>query len=185
MNKVAVGYERRGKFFGTQEDKVVVTGNPIRPEIMLATREEGVRALGLDGGKLRCWSPAEAGAPAASIRRWSMFTAILPDRSDMQILHVTGQSEYNNIVGLLQAGGIDIAKTGNIIIMPYLYNMPQALAAADMAVFRAGAVGLAELTARGIPAILFLTLMLPKTIRNLTPGSWPRKGRPSSFRTPN
>ena len=32
--------------------------------------------------------------------------------------------------------------------------MPQAMAMADLAIFRAGATGLAELTARGIPAIL-------------------------------
>ena len=32
--------------------------------------------------------------------------------------------------------------------------MPLALAAADIAVFRAGAIGLAELTAKGIPSIL-------------------------------
>ena len=74
--------------------------------------------------------------------------------SDIQILHVTGQSEYNNIVGLIKQAGIDIAETGNISVVPYLYNMHQALAAADLAVFRAGAIGLAELTARGLPAIL-------------------------------
>ena len=38
--------------------------------------------------------------------------------------------------------------------MPYLYNMPQAMAMANLAIFRAGATGLAELTARGVPAIL-------------------------------
>ena len=32
--------------------------------------------------------------------------------------------------------------------------MPQAMAMADLAVFRAGATGLAELTARGVPSIL-------------------------------
>mgnify|MGYP002245170118 FL=1 len=42
----------------------------------------------------------------------------------------------------------------NIMIRPYLHNMPVALAAADLAVFRAGAIGLAELTAKGVPAVL-------------------------------
>ena len=42
----------------------------------------------------------------------------------------------------------------NIKVKPYLYNMPQAMAIADLAIFRAGATGLAELTAKGIPAIL-------------------------------
>ena len=35
-----------------------------------------------------------------------------------------------------------------------MYNMPEAMAMANLAVFRAGATGLAELTARGIPSIL-------------------------------
>ena len=42
----------------------------------------------------------------------------------------------------------------NIVIKPYLHNMPVALAAADLAVFRAGAIGLAELMACGIPSVL-------------------------------
>ena len=45
-------------------------------------------------------------------------------------------------------------RTDNILLEPYLYDMPQAMAIADLAVFRAGATGLAELTAKGIPSIL-------------------------------
>ena len=54
----------------------------------------------------------------------------------------------------LEAAGLDLAQTKHIQVRPYLYDMPKAMAMADLAVFRAGATGLAELTARGIPAIL-------------------------------
>lgn len=50
--------------------------------------------------------------------------------------------------------GIDWQKTDNLSVYPYLYDMPKALAAADIAVFRAGATSLAELTARGVPSVL-------------------------------
>lgn len=40
------------------------------------------------------------------------------------------------------------------LILPYLHDMPKALAAADLAVFRSGAIGLAELAVRGIPSVL-------------------------------
>ena len=43
---------------------------------------------------------------------------------------------------------------GNIHVVPYLHDMPLALAAADLAVSRAGAIGLAELMVKGIPSIL-------------------------------
>jgi UDP-N-acetylglucosamine--N-acetylmuramyl-(pentapeptide) pyrophosphoryl-undecaprenol N-acetylglucosamine transferase len=154
VNKVAAGYPEAVKFFGGQAGKVFVSGNPIRQEVILASREEGIEALGLDRGKLTVL--VAGGSRGARSINQAMVDVHrhFAGRDDVQILHATGQSEYNNIAGLIQQAGIDIEKTGNIMIRPYLYNMPQALAASDVAVFRAGAVGLAELTARGIPAIL-------------------------------
>jgi len=152
--KIAVGYPEAAKNFGANADKVVVTGNPVRPEVLTATREEGLAALGLDPGKLTLLvAGGSRGARSINTAMADVHTRFA-GRGDVQILHATGSREYNNIVALLQQRGIDPGKTGNISIVPYLYNMPQALAAADLAVFRAGAVGLAELTARGIPAVL-------------------------------
>lgn len=152
--RIAAGYPEAAPFFGRHADKVVVTGNPIRPEILTATRAEGLAALGLAPGRLTLL--AVGGSRGARTLNTAMLAvhARYAGRDDIQILHATGAAEYNSIVGQLAQHGIDPAKTGNISIVPYLYHMPHALAAADLAVYRAGAVGLAELTARGVPAIL-------------------------------
>jgi len=153
VDKIAVGYEDAVTYF-TNAKKVFVSGNPIRPEVISATREEGMAVLGLDPAKQTIL--ISGGSRGARSINQSMIAVHqqFAGRQDIQLLHVTGQNEYNGIVGNLKQCGIDTVKAGNIIITPYLYNMPQALAVADIAVFRAGAVGLAELTARGIPSIL-------------------------------
>lgn len=153
VDKTALGFIEAGKYF-PNKNKTFFSGNPIRQEVMSADRAESIVALGLDPTK-RTILISGGSRGAHSINQ-----AMLPvhqffaGSKEIQLLHVTGQSEYNGIVGNFDECGIDIASAGNIIIKPYLYNMPQALAAADLAVFRAGAIGLAELTARGIPAIL-------------------------------
>ena len=49
---------------------------------------------------------------------------------------------------------LKIDEIDNIVIKPYLYEMPLGVASADLGIFRAGALGIAELMARAVPAIL-------------------------------
>lgn len=153
VDKVAVGYAEAIPRFPVT-GKVVVTGNPIRSDVMAISREQGQTELGLKPDKLTLLiSGGSRGAQSINLATVTVAKE-LAGRPGIQLLHVTGQSDYNNIVGLYNQNGIEPEKNGNISIKPYLYNMPHALAAADLAVFRAGAIGLAELTARGVPAIL-------------------------------
>ncbi|MDF2874520.1 MAG: murG [Sporomusa sp.] len=155
VDKIAVGYKEAEQYFKQYKpDQLVFTGNPIRPEIMSAIRGEGQTELELDSNKLTLL--VVGGSRGARSINNAMFDVYKHFNKSprIQILHVTGQNEYNSIVGNIKQAGIDISSGGNIIIKPYLYNMPLALAAADLAIFRAGAVGLAELAARGIPSIL-------------------------------
>jgi UDP-N-acetylglucosamine--N-acetylmuramyl-(pentapeptide) pyrophosphoryl-undecaprenol N-acetylglucosamine transferase len=47
VRKIAVGYEESVAYFKFPE-RIVVTGNPIRTEILGRTRKDGIRAFGLD-----------------------------------------------------------------------------------------------------------------------------------------
>jgi len=150
---VAVGYTEVSAYF-SKFTKVIDSGNPIRPDVMTATREQAMEQLGLDPKKKTILvSGGSRGAHSINRAMIAVHQSFQDDK-DIQILHITGQSEYNDIVGNLQERGIYQEKKGNLTIIPYLYNMPLALASADLAIFRAGAIGLAELTARAIPSIL-------------------------------
>ena len=153
VRRVAVGYAEAAAYFPSK-DKVVYTGNPIRRDVMSATKAEGLSGLDLDEGKLTLLVAGGSRGARTINTAMQKVHAHFAGHPKIQILHVTGQSEYNSIVGKYKQQGIDVSNTGNSIIKPYLYNMPLALAAADLAIFRAGAIGLAELTARGVPAIL-------------------------------
>ena len=152
VTKIAVGAEAAAGHF--PRGKAVYTGNPIRREVMSAEREDGLKAFGFDGSKpVVLVSGGSRGA--RSINR-AMVSVLREAQKQprIQFLHVTGKGEYEDIQSRLKDAGVDLSKAPHIRVEPYLYNMPQAMAMADLAVFRAGATGLAELTARGIPAVL-------------------------------
>ncbi len=150
--KIAVGCaEAKRKF---PAGKTVYTGNPIRPEVMAATKDEAVRAYGLSPDKKTILISGGSRGARSINRAMIDVHAHYAGNERLQLLHVTGKNEYNDVVARLEQKGINVKNGGNIIVKPYLYDMPKALAAADLAIFRAGATGIAELTAKGIPAIL-------------------------------
>ena len=153
VNRVALGYREAADRF-KKKDILVYTGNPVRKDILTVTKEEGRAYLGLDANKFTLL--VAGGSRGARSINTAMIEVhkYFKDDDTIQILHVTGDHEYDRVVK--QLDGIDgkgrYGKGSRII--PYLHHMPSALAAADLAVYRAGAVGLAELTVRGVPSIL-------------------------------
>lgn len=152
VNKIAVGYERAAKHFSAE--KTVFTGNPIRDDILLSTRDEGLMEFSLDPSKKTVLvSGGSRGAHSINKAMLEVHKHFV-NNYRVQIMHVTGKTEYDFVIDGLEKMGIDWQKTDNLSVYPYLYDMPKALAAADIAVFRAGATSLAELTARGVPSVL-------------------------------
>ncbi|MBQ6298734.1 MAG: undecaprenyldiphospho-muramoylpentapeptide beta-N-acetylglucosaminyltransferase [Selenomonadaceae bacterium] len=147
VKKIAVGTKDAIKNFPA--NKTVYTGNPIRQEVLAAKKSDGLKEFSFTDDKpIILISGGSRGARSINNAMIDVLKSAA-QKNSAQFLHVTGKGEFNSVVEKLS--DLDAP---NIRIVPYLYNMPTAMAMADLAIFRAGATGLAELTARGIPSIL-------------------------------
>ncbi len=160
VDKLALGYEAAKDSFG-RPDKLVVTGNPIRPEIVQTSRAEGAHKLGLNPRRRNVLIfGASQGARTINQAVIDGYDALM--RHDAHYILVTGERGYDETLALMTERGhrlvtLDGSKgvtSGNLRLVPYMYEMAAALASADLVVGRAGALSISEITARGLPSIL-------------------------------
>jgi UDP-N-acetylglucosamine--N-acetylmuramyl-(pentapeptide) pyrophosphoryl-undecaprenol N-acetylglucosamine transferase len=130
-------------------------GNPIRPPDPAADRGRAREAFGLGGGTVALVVGGSQGARAINEALLSDLRAVAEGRlahrpEGLEILWATGPTHYDSVADRLRPLGL-----GEWVhVQPYIQDMPSALAAADLAVSRSGAMALAELCAWGIPSIL-------------------------------
>ncbi len=149
--QVALSFSEARRFL-PPKTRVIVTGNPIRPEILAATRADGQREFGLDPLKQTILVVGGSrGAEPINEAVIGMLAQVTAAR-DQQLLFVTGSAHHERTLQRIDEQGLSLERSGNIIIRPYLYNMPLALAAADLIIARSGGM-IAEITAIGLPAI--------------------------------
>lgn len=143
-------------FPGTALPKAVLTGNPVRPEVLAVDRDrdrerarrslqvaDGQRVLLAFGGSLGSLRINEAVVGA--------LTAWLP-RRELTVRHVIGERDWTLLADAAGATTVDEGVT--YVPVRYEDDMPRSFAAADLVVCRSGATTVAELAAIGVPAIL-------------------------------
>jgi UDP-N-acetylglucosamine--N-acetylmuramyl-(pentapeptide) pyrophosphoryl-undecaprenol N-acetylglucosamine transferase len=145
--RVCVTYHESLSFFPL--GKTFLTGNPIRLKIMKGDREAACRLFSLDKDLFTVFVFGGSSG-ARSINR--VMVDALNHLSDLkekiQFLHQTGDRDFENIREAYRKTGVKGT------VAPFIYQMAEAYAAADVVVSRAGATTLAEITALGKPAIL-------------------------------
>ncbi len=140
------------------KDKCVVTGNPIRSEILTADREQSRKQLGINKPFVLIF-----GGSLGADRINETVIAMLPmikKNGNIKLLFGTGERNYEKISKEVEERGFS---DDNIEIVPYINNMAQAMAAADIVVSRSGAITVSEIAALGKPAILIPS---PNVVRN-------------------
>jgi UDP-N-acetylglucosamine--N-acetylmuramyl-(pentapeptide) pyrophosphoryl-undecaprenol N-acetylglucosamine transferase len=150
---VAVSFEEAVMRFKSKE-KVVVTGNPIRTEITRENRTGAIKKLGLsDKSPIVVSFGGSKGSDKLNTALVGVIEHLVRE-GGFQLLHATGQDRYDGFMAALKSRNIKPEGCGDIKIMPYLHQMPEALAAADLVITSAGAITIAEITAIGLPAVL-------------------------------
>jgi len=143
-------------FDGTDLPRAVVTGAPVRPEVLAALRSvegqararsqlglpEGRRVVAITSGSLGARRVNDAALGLAE--RWSA-------RSDLILYHAVGRRDFADI--RLAASSLD-DRCLDYRTVEYEPHLPSLLAACTVAVARAGASTVAELTVVGAPSVL-------------------------------
>lgn len=130
----------------------VLTGNPVRQEVVRADRGQARRKLGLDGRPLILSFGGSLGARKINE---AVADLLVKSAQSGRFQHIHGYGQWGTwFPELLKEKGVDLSSHPEISVREYITDMPDCLAAADLVICRAGAITLSELQAVGRAAIL-------------------------------
>ncbi len=136
---------------GAAPDVITLTGNPVRSSVLAGNRSRGRAGLGV---------PADATVllvfgGSLGAHHLNQRLAQLKDRllavEGLYVVHSTGAEDYEDTRAALALSD-DEARRYHV--MPYIDDMGDMLAAADLVLSRSGASSVAEIAALAVPAVL-------------------------------
>lgn len=152
---ICVAYENMDRFFPA--DKIVMSGNPIRKEIVPATeemRENGLQYYSLDPNKkhiLIVGGSLGSGTLNRAMQKW--ITDGCPGGDDIEILWQCGKYYKSGVDAFMKQSRESGKALTNIHHSDFIGRMDLAYAAADVVISRSGASTVSELCAAHKAAI--------------------------------
>ena len=145
--RIYLGFSGAVNYLKTKNE-ILITGNPVRSSVMGGDRAAALKQFGLNPDKrtILILGGSQGARAINNAVLKSLKNNSLNDK--YQLLWQTGKRDYKDVT--VDAGD----KAQGCSLFPFAQRMDLVYAAADVAVARAGALTLAELSACGIPAIL-------------------------------
>lgn len=133
-------------------ENCVVTGNPIRLEILSADRETSRRKLRIGDRPLVLSFGGSLGA--AAINKACAYM-LGESAKEKKFHHIHGYGTHDEkFLDEVRDAGVVQSENPQIDLREYIDNMPEVMAAADVVICRSGAITLSELEAMGKCAVL-------------------------------
>lgn len=134
------------------KNEPIVTGLPVRGEILSADKDFSRAELGIDDKPLIFSFGGSLGAKTINTSMVNLIAA-LHDKGICNFIH--GYGQFGGWVpDALREKGVDIENEKNVDVREYIYDMDKCLAAADIIICRSGASTLSEIEAVGRASVL-------------------------------
>ena len=151
VDAVMLAVPEAKKYF-EKDVNCVMTGNPVRGEILVAEKEASRKKLELDEKPMVLSFGGSLGAQAINTAAGEMLTKSAESK---QFYHIHGYGHHDKeFVERMKKMGFDEEENPQIRLMQYIDDMPTCLSAADLVIGRAGAMTLSEIEAKGKASVL-------------------------------
>lgn len=143
---IFVGFEETLKRFSKRRTQW--TGIPVREEIVTAEKAEARESFGLNPTTpTLLMLGGSQGAHSLNQHMTDVLKFLGEGEQPVQAILMTGWNDYRKTVDQLEKCAI------KVVLRPFISNIHEAYAAADLVVARAGAMTCAEILSRGLPAV--------------------------------
>ena len=148
VNKVAVSFIQTGNYLKVSREKIILTGNPIRKNLVKLDKLEALDFFKFKEGKFNIL--ITGGSQGSHKLNTICFEALSTCfvKNDLQVIHISGLGDFTLLKEAYATSGITHR------IFDFFPSMQYAYSIADLIICRSGATTIAELQRFGLPALL-------------------------------
>jgi len=148
VDKVAVSFDETKKYLNVSAEKIILTGNPLRSDLINIDRKTALDFFKFEEGRFNIL--ITGGSQGSRKLNSVCFRALAAfEKSDnLQLIHITGSEDFDILKENYATANLSSRIFDFFNAMQYAYSI------ADLIICRAGATTIAELQKFKIPAIL-------------------------------
>jgi UDP-N-acetylglucosamine--N-acetylmuramyl-(pentapeptide) pyrophosphoryl-undecaprenol N-acetylglucosamine transferase len=147
-DKIAISFVKTKEYLSRYQNKLVLTGNPLRKELILVEKNKALDFFQFKPDKYTILVSGGSQGSSSINKEFLQAISRLSAQFDFQVIHLAGANDYAQVKNAYENLNITSRVFGFFKDMQYAYS------AADLAVCRAGAITITELMFFKLPAVI-------------------------------